>query len=445
MSQNRYSANFNIRSDVFDNITPQNIRQRDISAPAGPVSAWRPAAWLPVQWTATNSSAGTDAFVISGRKVVALDSEGRVVPAGLRGALAAATVSDTVLTYTSTDADWGVLDLVTGARVTGAVSYTSKEVCEALVQRGLVDVAGLTAFPDAVQNGEAAEVIERFISLPVGICAYDVHVWSGRAEEGDQYFHNYSKQHAVQFLTEAELVVPHRVAGSAPTEAFDFAALGTGTLYDASTNLFPAAGELWEDSELANLGRYAVGATSAIHAIKLANDKIAKNTTATPITCTDATVLVTEVTSAAAVTAGGEFYVDYDAGLIFFHNSVQPAGAVTFGYSYYVSEASDAAHRMVHFDGIARPGARLGVDAASNLCVSNATGDVLSGAVDLGYVLFTQSQPVGNLDKVKTAFNLSGMPASGKMPGSATAGLSDMLTLSPELVADQVVVCLFRV
>ncbi len=444
MSQNRYSANFNIRSDVFDSITPQNIRQRDVSAPAGPVSAWRPAAWLPVQWTASNTSAGQDAFVISGRKVVALDSEGRVVPAGLRGALAAATVADTVLTYTSTDVAWGVLDLVTGARVAAAVSYSSKQVCEALVQRGLVDVTGLTAFPAAVADGEAAEIIARFISLPVGISAYDVHVWSGRAEDGDQFFHNYSKQHAVQFLTEAELQVPHRVAGVATAEAVNFTT-GVET-YDAAARVFPAAGKVWEDASLANLGRYAVGATSNIHAIKLANDRIAKNTAATPITCSAAGLLVTEVTSAAAVTAGGEFYVDYDAGLVFYHNSVATAtGAATFGYSFYLSEASDAAHRMVHFDGIARPGARLGVDAASNLCVSNATGDVLAGAVDLGYVLFTQSQPVGNLDKVKTAFNLSGMPASGKMPGSATAGLSDLLTLSPELVADQVVVCLFRV
>ena len=55
------------------------------------------------------------------------------------------------------------------------------------------------------------------------------------------------------------------------------------------------------------------------------------------------------------------------------------------------------------------------------------------------------SQPKGLLERVRTAWDGSSFDASEQMPGTATAGYTDLITLSPENVsgtsgvADQVV------
>ncbi len=74
MSVKRFSGTFKTRTDILDNITPNNVVQPNVSAPAG---EWKPAAWLPVQW---QGEASQDYFVISSGKVVGFDMEGRVVP-----------------------------------------------------------------------------------------------------------------------------------------------------------------------------------------------------------------------------------------------------------------------------------------------------------------------------------------------------------------------------
>ncbi|MFM7854376.1 MAG: hypothetical protein ACKO96_21255, partial [Flammeovirgaceae bacterium] len=79
----RLATQYRVRTDVFDSITPPPWVQDNIVAPQG---EWKPAAWLPVVFTKTNRDRGTDAFVISSGKVVGFDREGRIVPAGLRGA-----------------------------------------------------------------------------------------------------------------------------------------------------------------------------------------------------------------------------------------------------------------------------------------------------------------------------------------------------------------------
>ena len=54
------------------------------------------------------------------------------------------------------------------------------------------------------------------------------------------------------------------------------------------------------------------------------------------------------------------------------------------------------------------------------------------------------TEPRGLLDRVETAFKGSSFSASAKMPGTATKGFSDMITLSNEVVADQLVTINFR-
>lgn len=471
MAVTRFTANYNTRSDVFDSITPNVIRQRDISAPEG---EWKPAPWLPVQWTSSNLTAGEDAFVISKGKVVALSRQGHVVPAGYLffGTLVAAT-SDNCITYTADDYAWGVMDITTGARyaVNGTTSYTTTVVAAALVERGLVTEDEATqAAADASLSGysttdmptragtmtidENKAIFLAFISKPVGIAAVDVYVWSGRPEDGDQWFTNYSKQHLIQFLTEAQMIVPHRAADSTTSDVFDVSAVVPETADNAGD--FPRAGEIWEAAELALTTRYsALGVTSSssVTAFCLAEDNVAASTDRTLLECDVDGVLTRAKSSIALISAEGDYFLDAEVGVIIVHSDTYAtlvAANTDPTFSYYFYEEGSAvtdvatAHRYVHFDGLAVPGDKLGVDKQSNFVKSNSTPDVLNGSNALGCVLYLQSEPRTLLNKVKTAYNLSNMSASGKMPGTATKGFSDMITLSQEDVADRLAVLLVR-
>lgn len=472
MAVSRFSANFNTRSDVFDSITPNVIRQRDISAPNG---EWKPAPWLPVQWTQSNLTAGEDAFVISKGKAVALSRQGHVVPAGYLffGTLVTAT-STACITYTADDYTWGVMDITTGARyaTNGTTAYTTTQVAAALVERGLVtedeatqaaadasltgyDVADMPTRAGTMTVDENKAIFLAFISKPVGISAVDVYVWSGRPEDGDQWFTNYSKQHLIQFLTEAQMVVPHRAADSTTADVFTGIESITPETADNAGD-FPRAGEIWEAGELALTTRYsALGVTSSseVVAFALAEDNVAANTDRTPITCDVSGVLTTEKSALSLITKEGDFFVDADVGVILVHADtyatlVSATSDPTFSYFFYEEAGSvtdvATAHRYVHFDGLAVPGDKLGVDKQSNFVKSNSTSDVLNGEAVLGCVLSIETQPRTLLNKVKSAYNLSNMSASGKMPGTATKGFTDMITLSQEDVADRVAILLVR-
>ena len=77
MAISRFQSSFKVRTDLMDNITPNNVVQREVSTPAG---EWKPAAWLPVVWQNEKSK---DYFTISSGKVVSFDASGRIVPSGL--------------------------------------------------------------------------------------------------------------------------------------------------------------------------------------------------------------------------------------------------------------------------------------------------------------------------------------------------------------------------
>ena len=49
-------------------------------------------------------------------------------------------------------------------------------------------------------------------------------------------------------------------------------------------------------------------------------------------------------------------------------------------------------------------------------------------------------EPRGLLERVKTGFSGEEFDTSAQMPGSATKGFSDLITLSEQLIADQIVV-----
>ena len=451
MAIKRHSTNFNLREDIFDSITPNNVVQEEIRAPAG---EWKPAAWLPVQYTSTSASAGTDAYVISSGKVVAFDTQNRVVPAGLRtqlgGNALAGSFAGTVLTYTATDVSWGVVDLTTGVRLTAAVSYTGEQLCDALIERGLVREADATAAGATVPvaaDADCAFVIDLFISRPVGVAAYDVHVWGGLAEDGDQMFTNYTKQHLIMFLTELQMQVPQRVAGATTTDAFDAATLAGGTAFAAGSAI--AAGEYWSNANLIQLARYT-GAASGAVAIGLAQANVAKETDRTLLTCDRTGVLVRQRKTAADIAKEGDYFLDHTVGVLVLSDATWATlvalGAVntTFSYSFYTDTGVAAAHKHIHFDGPCRPGDFVVSDSESNFTVATPAQVAASGEI-VGRVLNIQSQPIPLLNEVKTAWQLSGMSAASQMPGSATKGFTDLITLSGETVADSVIVVNVRV
>jgi hypothetical protein len=456
MAIKRHDARFRLREDILDNITPKVIVQEEIRAPAG---HWKPAAWLPVQFTKQNINQGVDAFVCSSGKVVAFDTEGKLVPAGMRTKLGgeggAGIAAATVLTYTQVDVDWGVIDLTTGEAVAAAVTYTGAELASALIERGLVrevDAAAGGATVPPTGDTDVPVVVSLFISRPVGIAAYDFHVWSGLPEDGDQVFTNFSKQHGVQFLTEVQMKLPHRVAGEETADLFDFATLdgGGSTVYAAGEAV--GAGEYWDAANVSQLARYAgiLDATSEVVALGLANAPVAVHTDRTPITSDVAGILVRKRTSPDLVSKEGDWYLDADLGVLFLHldtwtTQVGLTATPTFSYSFYDDPNTVAtAHRFVHVDGPVRPGDWLAVDEESNMTKASAA-QIAAGEELVGRVLAVESEPRALLKEVKTAWDLAGASAASQMPGSATKGFTDLITLSQEVVADQVVIANIRV
>jgi hypothetical protein len=433
--------NFYVRNDILDSITPNNVVQRRIDAPHG---QWRPAYWLPVQYTSTNRDSGTDAYVISSGKVVALDSESRVVPAGLRTVLGS-SFGTTVLTYTSTDVTWGVIDLVTGARVAAPVTYTGNQVADALLERGLVneiDVLAIAggAVPVTTQ-AHCAIVVDLFISRAVGVIAYDAHIWSGKAEEGNQFFTNYSKQHGIQFLTQVQMQAPHHVP-TAGSDTFDVATLdGLGTaVYAAGDGV--GAGEYWDIANVRQLTRYsALSATAPVVALGL-DETPARNTTRTPVASSVAGVLVRERLSADAIAIEGDWYWDTVTAVLFLHSDtwatlLAATASPAITYSAYTVAAADA-HKHIHFSGPVRPGMLVSFDTQSNFIAVEEEDVVLLSEI-IGRVLEVQAQPITLLKNVKTGWAGAAFSAANKMPGSATAGFTDLITLSGETVGAQVV------
>lgn len=446
MAIKRFSKSFKQRDDILGQVTPNPFKQDNTDAPFGD---WKPAAWLPVQFEKTEAMQGTDAFVISKGKVVALDSQGRVVPAGMRLKLKSGAGA---LVYTAVDAAYGVIDLVTGVEVAGPVSYTSVQAANGILERGLVSrgdviATGGSAIPASTQN-HADIVIDLFIQGPVGIAAYDMYVWSGLPEDGDQKFLNYSKQHAVQFVTERQLQLPVLSAGATAANAFVVATLNTAGSATAAVGDVVAPREYWSAAQVSQLTRYSlmgVTASSPVVALGLdpagsaAHFRVAADTDRTPFECATAGVLVRKRLSPADISQAGDWYLDADAGVLFLSSATWAAGVTAvatwnFSYNYYLVSPA-VAHKHVHFDGPVRPGMRVTYDAQSNFV--GATSSTAEADI-VGRALQVFVHPTGLLQHVKTGFTGS-TSATSQMPGSATKGFPDNITLSDEIVADQMV------
>ena len=369
-----------------------------------------PANWLPVAYY--DKMYETYITIMAG-KLVALDRIEEIVPAGLKVAWAAAGGGATILTYTANDVAELVIDLTTGSPVTAATSYTKAQVTAALQARGFI-----TTLEDC----------DDFISRPIGVAAHCMYSWafygnndnsalSRRNFAIDAKFHNFYMQHKTGILCDYALRLPH-VPAVQSAETLP-AALTGSTLAFGSGNLFSGANTIAATrySSITNTNFVAYAATAW---------PVAKDTTYTPVSADNASLLVRRRSGPDALSTTGDYYIDYEAGVYFFYvngGATVPAHVsgtnVTF-YSY--TSAPATVSNYVSAVGDIKPGDFVECDADSNFVVATNTTfrDIM------GQALTSVRHPRDFLDRVKTAWDNFGV--LDQMPGTASAGYPDNLT-----------------
>jgi hypothetical protein len=444
MAISRFQSSFKVRTDLMDNITPNNVVQREVSTPAG---EWKPAAWLPTVWQNEKSK---DYFTISSGKVVSFDASGRIVPSGLLRKCLAAAAAGTVLSYSANDVEARVIDITTGKFVTGAKDVSLEDFIDAVLDSGWV----IAAAP--ANDADRHAIAKQFISAPVGVAAYDVYVWAGD-DPANLHYTNYQKQHLIQFFTDIQMRVPHVCEGA-----------GTVDLIPADPT---DAADLLDATELAAMPRYAGLDMSNVVGYRAA-EKFASHTSRSPVSLTIAAGaawngrLRSEI---ALLGRAGDYFLDGDAGIILFYEAggdaapVDADGAQIVDGSASGYDSSSTQARMIHLVGAAKPGDIVTFDPESNFVVAPALALTAAGHGDLnavrealnehafeqtlevGRVLELIKEPRGLLERVRTGFQGDEFAADAKMPGSATGGFSDLITLSEEVVADEIAVINIKV
>ena len=439
MAISRFQSRFKTRTDLMDNITPNNVVQMNASVPHG---EWKPANWLPTVWQNEKSK---DYFTISSGKVVSLDASGRVVPSGLlRRCLDAATKEAEILFYDASDVEARVIDIRTGSFIQtadiGSVNFI--EFCNAILDSGWAPGFDTTDLNDAAVIGNDAQVdaddlaarkalAEAFISAPVGIAAYDVYVWAGD-DPANLHFTNYQKQHLIQFFTDIQMKVAH-VCESAATSVAT-----AGLLADRIDGATLGAMPRYVGLDMSNVVGYDLG-----------QGRLATPTSRTPLSFSQGSWR--QRSDISLLVKAGDWYLDADAGIILFWEDggnaapVDTAAAALAGnisvFNY--EDAASAQERMTMMVGSCRPGDFVSFDEMSNFKVAEPS-DHTSQLV-VGRLLALYKEPRGLLERVRTGFAGDDFDATAKMPGSATGGFSDLITLSHrngdgESVADEIAV-----
>lgn len=410
-----------------------------------------PAVWLPVARFEKEIEAY---FVISSGKVVAEDRQGFLVPAGLRKKWNVAS-GTTVLSYTATDATENVIDLTTGVAVAGAVSYTEAQLTAALRLRGLIT---------------PSERAMDFISKPVGIASYNYFKASGTDwyNPATLFQHEFRPQATVAITCDYVITLPVLPAvATAEVMAND----NTGGADDLLELIFDgtsARTKGWFNATQINaVTRFAseVAVGDNVVAFLTTNAPLAHVTPDSLITASVAG-LVKQVGSIGQIAAAGDFFVDYEAGIIFVYEAGGNAipspftTAATVTYSHYAAVGSNVS-TFACATGNIEFGDFLTYDADSNLIKAvldigtaegyNASGVVFtadpdySAAADaaislqiekavlgfvegiVGQVIGTEIFPRDLLDRVHTAY--AGQSAANmRTPGTATGGRTDQLT-----------------
>ena len=424
------------------------VPQVEHSASEYPSLELKVAPWLPV---GREDSKLEHYFVLAAGKPVAVDRVGDAVPAGLKLAFQSAG-GNTILTYDATDLAAGVIDLTTGVTLTSATSYTQSQVTDALRLRNLIS---------------ASETARDFIGWPLGYAPYSYLQWAG----GDGFNptgyrqHNMNEQHQVAVGCDKALIVP-MVPSAVATET-----QGDGNAI-AGTAIVFGTGSWNSATGIAATTRYAsdVSIGDDVVAMVFKETPVAKITLNTPITDSGSTLAsMTEVDSIDAVKVGGSdyFFIDYEAGVLFLYESGGDAIPTGFSTSatitYYSYEtAATGSVDIVQCLGDVKVGDFVTFDSTSNYLKwtpdigtaygggsgaayaadpeydDQATNSIISAQIEasmaemqgrvLGQVGAVWTWPRSGMEKVMTQY--TALTAVDRMPGTATAGMSDALVQS---------------
>ncbi len=394
-SVGQYSPNHKVWDHV-GNILPKV----EHSEGQRPSIEWQVASWLPVQFF---DKFYENWMVLLTGKVLALDNDNRVVPAGLKIPVELAA-SGSVVTYTQNDVDAGTTNVTTGLPVTaaqlssGTVSYTAAQINSA----GFMGRSGVSIA----------------ISNPVGVAPYAFLQHAGGDGSNPSQFkqHNYQMQHQVAILCDYVLELPLVPGAVSSAESLTFSSpssnISTGTAF--------------------------------------ANLPVAANTVRTPITFaggSSATLFVNQVELAADVVSAGDWHIDLTTGVVTVYATSQPT-SITATYSHYAAVPSSVSKfacavgnlkggDLVTFD--ANSNYRLA--SAANLYLASTSYDATarleiarSHGLVVGQVLDVEVHPRDLLDRVRTQFSPAlGTDATGtkpgylgqmdQMPGTATGGV----------------------
>jgi len=406
-----------------------------------------PAAWLPVKFYDKHYE---NWVVVMPGKAVSMDPLGYLMPAEY-GLTSASVV------YTQNDVDAGVIDVATGNPVTTAKTVVLANLtgtrgagftaanAGVSVTSGFMGIQGL-AFNDATAK------------YPVGVCPMPYLQWAG----GDGWNptqldkHNFIMQHQVAFLCDYVLRLP-LVPGQEASETIDATVtdsnptLGDGVVVTRARIVGEATGRY--DS---TTGYIPVLTTYPVVAFVLDETHLAKNTSRTTLalasdnTADDVSdILVSEKSSISGVSQAGDFFVDYDAGVVFIYSAdgttlptslSGAAGTVSLTYYRYGTAPTVTSEfaSLLAGSSVIVPGDFVKAGAGSNFVKADPATD---GYAILGQVLGFETHPRDALDRVRTAWNpalltdASGTMANGvagsaslnrgqldQMPGSATGG-----------------------
>lgn len=418
MAIRRGTPNLKTRPDLQTEIHPHVFEAGDVFRPKGSNrgdkdggSSHQFAPFIPVEW---QDNLSKDWFCLSSGKMVGLTADGWVVPAGLRVIIDNGTAATDLFVYTPDDVEDGVMDITTGEAVEGAVTYTVGEVETALKKRGLIDTA---------------ESITDYFSPPVGAVLQAVYSPFSLGDATDPInlkHHNYLKQKGIQYTTDTLMhipVVPFEDAASATLPS---------SLTSSIPTVFGGTLATYGPSYVVQCTRYSAITATNFVAVFLADTNIAANTDRSPITCSNATVLVREIkhsfaagvtlqdqiaAAVARLSRAGDFYVDAPAGVIFMYEdggNAAVGGGDTLTYSVYYAAATtgDNLSKYMCVEGLVRPGDFLKVTKFSNL-TKWESGD--AEALKVGRCHGLVREPNGLVESVRTH--------SGH-PGSATGGYS---------------------
>lgn len=387
-----------------------------------PAVEFQPAKWLPVQFWDKHYE---NWAVIMPGKLVSLDRDGYVIPAEY------AMGTTTTVTYTAADVAAGTVDIATGAAVTAAKIVT-------LSQLSGVKEAGWTAANagDTKTSGFMGRfgVAWSVAATAIGVAPYVMlqHPGGDGSNPVNFKYHNYNMQHQVAVLCDYVIRLP-LVPGQVATEALTAS-------WAASAITFGTANGWRNITYIRSTARYAAGgtfpcaATLPIAAFPLDNLPVARNTSRTTLVCSDTTLLVNEMSSPSAIRAAGDYFVDYEVGVLFTYSWGGTSMPVTSGQTLTYYHYGTAPAVLSRFGCVLAtttellPGMLLTSAAGSNWTYLNPASSTPVNT--FGQVLGFVTEPQDLLQYVRTAYASLGTDSSGSMAnqvaGSASLNLGQM-------------------